>query len=113
SSGVVSGVGGSAWRGGGDARRSRSAGWARSDRNRTDRARIVIVDDSPMMRQLIREIVETSGRWNVVGEAGTGFAAIRLLHTGKPDVLTLDLEMPDLRGVETLGYILADLPRPV
>lgn len=109
----MSGVGGSASRSGGDARRSRSAGGARSDRNRTDRARIVIVDDSPMMRQLIREIVEATGRWNVVGEAGTGFEAIRLLHTEKPDVLTLDLEMPDLGGVETLGYIMSELPRPV
>lgn len=76
-------------------------------------ARVVIVDDSPMMRQLIRETVEATGRWRVVGEAATGFEAIRLLHQQKPDVLTLDLEMPDLGGVETLGYIMSELPRPV
>lgn len=80
---------------------------------RREPARIVIVDDSPMMRQLIREIVEPTGRWQVVGEAATGFEAIRLLHQEKPDVLTLDLEMPDLGGVETLGYIMSELPRPV
>src|SRR5690606_41254693 len=109
----VSGAGGGAARRGGDARGARAAGGAGSDRNGTDRARIVIVDVSPMMRQLIREIVETTGRWNVVGEAGTGFEAIRLLHTEKPDVLTLDLEMPALGGGETLGYIRSELPPPV
>lgn len=82
-------------------------------RQRGGRARIVIVDDSLMMRQLIRDIVEATGRWEVAGEAGTGFEAIRLLHREKPDVLTLDLEMPDLGGVETLGYIMSELPRPV
>ncbi len=83
------------------------------ERSRRGRARIVVVDDSPLMRQMIRDIVEGTGRWTVVGEAGTGFEAIRLLHQEKPDVLTLDLEMPDLGGVETLGYIMSELPRPV
>ncbi len=84
-----------------------------AERSRRGPARIVVVDDSPLMRRMIRDIVEATGRWTVVGEAGTGFEAIRLLHQEKPDVLTLDLEMPDLGGVETLGYIMSELPRPV
>lgn len=75
--------------------------------------RVLIVDDSPLMRRLIRDTLENTGRWRVVGEAATGFEAIRLLHQEKPDVITLDLEMPDLGGVETLGYIMSELPRPV
>ncbi len=84
-----------------------------SDEARAAAGRVLIVDDSPLMRRMIRDILEGTGRWSVVGEAGTGFEAIRLLHAEKPDVITLDLEMPDLGGVETLGYIMSELPRPV
>ena len=51
--------------------------------------------------------------FRVVGEARTGFEAIRLLHELNPDVVTLDLEMPDLGGLDTLGYIMSEAPRPV
>ena len=77
------------------------------------RGRLLVVDDSPTMRALIRRIAEASGHFEVAGEAANGFEAIRLLHELQPDVLTLDLEMPDLGGVETLGYIMNELPRPV
>jgi two-component system chemotaxis response regulator CheB len=74
---------------------------------------VLVVDDSKLMRVLIRRILEDSGRFEVIAEAATGYEAIRLLHEQEPDVITLDLEMPDLGGVETLGYIMSELPRPV
>jgi two-component system chemotaxis response regulator CheB len=69
------------------------------------------------MRALIVETIERagerSGRFRVVAEAATGYEAIRLLHETDPDLLTLDLEMPDLGGLDTLGYIMSEAPRPV
>lgn len=75
--------------------------------------RVLVVDDSPLMRTMIRRIIEESGRFDVVAEASSGYEAIRLLHELEPDVVTLDLEMPDLNGVDTLAYIMSELPRPV
>lgn len=75
--------------------------------------RVLVVDDSPLMRRMIRGIIEQSGRFEVIAEAATGYEGIRMLHAHEPDVITLDLEMPDLDGVATLGYIMSELPRPV
>src|SRR5690606_6494642 len=43
----------------------------------------------------------------------TGYEAIRLVHERDPDLITLDLELPDLGGLDTLGYIMSEAPRPV
>lgn len=82
-----------------------------SDRLR--RARVLIVDDSDLMRTLLHEIVEESEQFQVVAQARTGLEAIRLVHEVNPDIVTLDIEMPDLNGLETLGYIMSEVPRPV
>jgi len=73
----------------------------------------MIVDDSDLMRTLLHEIVEDSEHFRVVAQARTGLEAIRLVHEVNPDIVTLDLEMPDLNGLETLGYIMSEAPRPV
>jgi two-component system chemotaxis response regulator CheB len=65
------------------------------------------------MRALIVELIESSPDFRVVAEAGTGYEAIRLIHEIEPDLVTLDLEMPDLGGLDTLGYIMSEAPRPV
>ena len=77
------------------------------------RTRVLVADDSDLMRSLLVEIINSSMDFRVVGEARTGFEAIRLLHELNPDVVTLDLQMPDLGGLETLGYIMSEAPRPV
>lgn len=74
---------------------------------------MLVADDSDLMRSLIVEIIGSSMDFRVVGEARTGYEAIRLLHELNPDVVTLDLQMPDLGGLETLGYIMSEAPRPV
>ena len=66
--------------------------------------RIVIVDDSPQIRKSLREILEKF-RYEVVGEAGTGIEAITLVKTLSPDIVMLDIIMPQLGGIETLRFL--------
>jgi two-component system, chemotaxis family, protein-glutamate methylesterase/glutaminase len=84
-----------------------------SDERRPRRSRVLVVDDSDLMRDLLREIIEDTDDFRVIGEARTGLEAIRMLHNLNPDIVTLDIEMPDLNGLETLGYIMSEAPRPV
>lgn len=75
--------------------------------------RVLVVDDSELMRKLLIEIIDGLDDFEVVAEASTGFQAIRLVHEANPDIITLDIEMPDLGGLETLAYIMSEAPRPV
>jgi two-component system chemotaxis response regulator CheB len=84
-----------------------------SEARAVKRGRVLVVDDSDLMRGLLAEIIDNTDDFRVVGQARTGLEAIRLLHNINPDIITLDLEMPDLNGLETLGYIMSEAPRPV
>lgn len=77
------------------------------------KARVLVVDDSELMRNVLTEIITDSMDFRVIGQASTGYEAIRLIHELNPDVVTLDLEMPDLGGLDALGYIMSETPRPV
>jgi DNA-binding NarL/FixJ family response regulator len=63
--------------------------------------RVVLADDHPMLRAGIRSRLEKEPGISVVGEAGDGFEALKLVEELEPDVLLLDMEMPGLSGVET------------
>jgi two-component system, chemotaxis family, protein-glutamate methylesterase/glutaminase len=76
-------------------------------------ASVLVVDDSDLARRLVRDLLGRSAEFRVVAEARTGYEAIRLIHEYEPDVVTLDLEMPDLGGLDALGYIMSEAPRPV
>lgn len=76
-------------------------------------ARVLVVEDDLLMRAMIVDFIETLPNFRVIAEAGTGYEAIRLVHELDPDLVTLDLEMPDLGGLDTLGYIMSEAPRPV
>lgn len=64
--------------------------------------RVLIVDDSMFMRQAIKTTLQKSGRYEVVGEAGTGDEGIELCLELRPDVITLDNVLPDMLGMDIL-----------
>jgi DNA-binding NarL/FixJ family response regulator len=64
------------------------------------KTRVVLVDDHPIVRAGIRNLVEKAPDIEVVGEASNGAEALRLAQELTPDVLLLDMEMPGLKGVE-------------
>jgi len=74
--------------------------------------RVVIADDSALMRKKIREILDSDPDIEVISAARNGQEALKAVYSLKPDVVTLDVEMPVLNGIETLGYIMSEIPTP-
>ncbi|CAN5380918.1 chemotaxis response regulator protein-glutamate methylesterase [soil metagenome] len=74
---------------------------------------VLVVDDSAFMRRLISQIVDASPEFRVVGTARNGLDGLRQIEALNPDIVTLDVEMPELDGMQTLGYIMSETPRPV
>lgn len=63
---------------------------------------VLVCDDSALMRKLIREIIETDSRLNVVATAFNGMFALKKIPVVKPDIIILDIEMPEMNGIEFL-----------
>ena len=72
--------------------------------------RVLIVDDSPQVRQELRTLLPLAGDIEVVGEAADGREAIRLVQALRPDVVLMDLEMPVLDGYQATQEIKAMCP---
>jgi two-component system, chemotaxis family, protein-glutamate methylesterase/glutaminase len=75
--------------------------------------RLAIVDDALFIREGLRRLLAAEPRIEVVGTAATGAELLRHLETWRPEVITLDLEMPELDGLETLEHLMAHRPLPV
>lgn len=67
--------------------------------------RVLIVEDSAKMRKNLRDVFSLFPRLKVVGMAKDGFEALEAVHILKPDVITLDIHMPRLNGLEVLSRI--------
>jgi two-component system chemotaxis response regulator CheB len=79
----------------------------------SDRIRVLVVDDSALMRKLIPAILARESSIEVVGTAMDGAFALKKIEELQPDVVTLDLEMPRMDGMETLRLIMRRAPLPV
>lgn len=75
--------------------------------------RVLIVDDSPFIRKALLRIFESEPSIAVVGVARNGKEAIEKIIELEPDVITLDIMMPDMDGIETLKIIMETKPTPV
>ena len=75
--------------------------------------RILVVDDSAFMRRLITDIVESRPEFLVVGTARDGQEALSKVRSIRPDIVTIDFEMPRMNGIDALTHIMTEMPRPV
>jgi two-component system chemotaxis response regulator CheB len=75
--------------------------------------RVVIVDDSPFIREVLRAGLARHPDLEIVGEAGDGRTAERLIVSLKPDVVTMDVVMPLISGLDAIRNIMAKRPTPI
>lgn len=71
-------------------------------------AKVVIVDDHSMVREGLKQLLELEGDVQVIGEAGDGIECLKLLETTIPQVLLLDINMPNMNGLEVLERLKED-----
>ncbi len=76
------------------------------------RIRVLVVDDSALMRKMIPQILQRDPDIDVVGTAMDGLFALKKMGELQPDVVTLDIDMPRMDGIETLRRIVADFGTP-
>ena len=74
--------------------------------------RVLVVDDSTFMRIALRRIIEGSDDMTVVGEARNGREAVEMARELKPDIITMDVEMPELDGLTAMKQIVAERRPP-
>jgi len=72
-------------------------------------AKVLVVDDAKFMRVTLTKMLE-QGDHEVIGEAENGLQAIKLYQSLKPDVVTMDITMPEMTGIEAVKHIINDYP---
>ena len=74
------------------------------------RVRVMVVDDHPVMRSGLRDVLEASGRFEVVGQAGDGEEAVTMAPELNPQVIVMDVIMPNKNGIDACREIMELLP---
>jgi DNA-binding NarL/FixJ family response regulator len=75
--------------------------------------RILVVDDQPYVRRAVRSLLESKREWEVCGEASDGREAIEQTEALHPDVVVMDMTMPNLNGLEATRFIHERFPHCV
>jgi two-component system chemotaxis response regulator CheB len=75
--------------------------------------RVLVVDDSAFMRKVLESIFSADEQLQVIGHAKDGREAIALSESLKPDVITMDLNMPHMDGLQATAHIMTNNPRPI
>ena len=75
--------------------------------------RVLVVDDSAFMRKIITDLIVRDESFNIVGTAANGKEAVEKVKELQPDLVTMDVEMPEMNGLEALPLIMAAHPLPV
>ena len=76
----------------------------------TGRVRVLLVDDHPLLRRGVGELLERAGTCDVVGEAATGAEALALAAEVRPDLVLCDVNLPDTDGIDLVARLLARQP---
>lgn len=79
----------------------------------SERLRVLVVDDSAFMRGAVARLLGGDGRFEVVGQARDGAEAVRLARELRPQIITMDFNMPGLNGADATRAILAERPVPI
>lgn len=74
--------------------------------------RILLVDDHPIVRHGLKTLLEGRTGWEVIGEASDGIEAIEKAKNLRPDVMVLDVTMPNMNGLEACRMIRREAPQP-
>src|SRR3954451_9409168 len=75
--------------------------------------KVLIVDDSAFMRKGLETIISSDDQLQVVGQAKDGREAVTLAESLKPDVITMDINMPHVDGLQATAQIMTTNPRPM
>ena len=81
-----------------------------ASKKQSNKTKIVLADDHPLLRKALRDLLEKETAFQIVGEAGDGEEAVRLASELTPDVIIMDISMPNLDGLQATQQIKAKYP---
>lgn len=75
--------------------------------------KVLIVDDSPTLREYLKYILETDPEIQIIGMVENGKMAVDFVNKQKPDIITMDIDMPVMNGLEATRSIMSSIPVPI